>query len=66
MEYSFSKNRWLTKNEIEKKESINKNALGFHKPGRWDKVVDINFCYLKLSLQTRFETQLEILLLKIN
>ena len=47
MEYSFSKNRWLTKNEIEKKESINKNALGFHKPGRWDKVVDINFCYLQ-------------------
>ena len=35
------------KNEIEKKESINKNALGFHKPGRWDKVVDINFCYLQ-------------------
>ena len=47
MEYSFSKNRWLTKNEIEKKGSINKNALGFHKPGRWDKVVDINFCYLQ-------------------
>ena len=30
-----------------KKDRSIKNALGFHKPGRWDKVVDINFCYLQ-------------------
>ncbi|MBL29860.1 MAG: 23S rRNA (uracil(1939)-C(5))-methyltransferase RlmD [Flavobacteriaceae bacterium] len=48
MEYSFSSNRWLSKDEIRKSTKINdKNALGLHKSGMWDKVVDINQCYLQ-------------------
>ena len=28
---------------------INRNALGFHKPGMWDKIVDVNECHLQAS-----------------
>ena len=48
LEYSFSNKRWLTKEDIDsKKEFINRNALGFHRPGLFDKVVDIQNCYLQ-------------------
>ena len=48
MEYSFSNNRWLSKNEIQNSTKIeDKNALGLHKFGMWDKVVDIKNCYLQ-------------------
>ena len=48
MEFSFSNRRWLTISEINNKENnLNKNGLGFHKPGMWDKVIDIEKCYLQ-------------------
>lgn len=47
MEFSFSANRWLTAEEIASEENINKNALGFHKPGMWDKIVNIEKCHLQ-------------------
>ena len=47
MEYSFSNSRWLTKAEIESREVINRNALGFHKPRMWDKIVHIEECHLQ-------------------
>ncbi len=48
MEFSFSNNRWLTEAEINSKENIEqKNALGFHIPGMWDKILDLNECHLQ-------------------
>jgi len=48
MEFSFSNRRWLTIDEINDKENdLNKNGLGFHKPGMWDKIIDIEKCYLQ-------------------
>lgn len=48
MEFSFSSNRWLTYEEIQSDNGIsNKNALGFHIAGMWDKVLDINYCHLQ-------------------
>ena len=47
MEFSFSSNRWMTAEEIASEEDFNKNALGFHKPGMWDKIVDIDQCHLQ-------------------
>jgi len=48
MEYAFSDQRWLTADEIKlKKKSLEKNGLGFHKSGMWDKVVDIEKCHLQ-------------------
>ena len=48
MEFGFSNSRWLTQDEIESEEDLgNRNALGFHIPKMWDKILDINKCYLQ-------------------
>ena len=47
MEFSFSNKRWLTPDEIKEGALIERRGLGFHKPGMWDKVVDINHCHLQ-------------------
>lgn len=48
MEFSFSDSRWLTREEIESNaEFDNRNALGFHIPGAWDKILDLNKCWLQ-------------------
>jgi 23S rRNA (uracil1939-C5)-methyltransferase len=48
MEFSFSNSRWLTEKEIGTTEDLgNRNALGFHIPKMWDKILDINKCHLQ-------------------
>ena len=48
MEFSFSDSKWLTLDQIKSDEIIeNKNALGFHIPGMWDKILDIQNCHLQ-------------------
>jgi 23S rRNA (uracil1939-C5)-methyltransferase len=48
MEFSFSDSRWLTENEIHNNDEIqNRNALGFHIPKMWDKILDIEKCHLQ-------------------
>ena len=47
LEYTFSNNRWLNQEEIQTEELINKNALGFHIPRMFDKILDINQCHLQ-------------------
>lgn len=48
MEFSFSDQRWLTKEEIQSDKDLgDKNALGFHIPGMWDKILDIKKCHLQ-------------------
>ncbi len=48
MEFSFSNARWLTLDEVSSQEDINdKNALGFHIPGMWSKILDLKECFLQ-------------------
>lgn len=48
LEFSFSNNKWLSKEVIERGEVVqDRNALGFHIPGMWDKILDIKNCYLQ-------------------
>ncbi len=48
MEFSFSNARWLTEEEIRNSDEIIKeNALGFHIPRMWDKILDIKKCHLQ-------------------
>ena len=48
MEFSFSNSRWLTEDEIGSDEDLgNRNALGFHIPRMWDKILDIQKCHLQ-------------------
>lgn len=48
LEFTFSNRRWMTKEEIDSEEKIDDpNALGFHIPKRFDKILDIEHCYLQ-------------------
>jgi 23S rRNA (uracil1939-C5)-methyltransferase len=48
MEFSFSDSRWLSLEEINSDAEIkDRNALGFHIPGMWDKILDIEKCHLQ-------------------
>ena len=51
MEFTFATSRWLTEEEMTRKEEIAPApALGLHVPKRWDKVVDIEECWLQSEL----------------
>lgn len=48
LEYTFSALRWLTSKEIENEDEISdRGGLGFHIPGKFDKILDLNHCYLQ-------------------
>ena len=48
LEYTFSDHRWLSQEEIDTGNVItDTRALGFHIPGLFDKVVDIQKCWLQ-------------------
>lgn len=47
LEYTFSNMRWLKREEIEDNDELSRNALGFHIPRRFDKILDINHCWLQ-------------------
>jgi 23S rRNA (uracil1939-C5)-methyltransferase len=47
LEYTFSNKRWFTEEEIANEEELDQDGLGFHVPGRFDKVLDISHCYLQ-------------------
>ena len=48
MEFTFSNKRWLTIDEVQSESEIkDKDALGFHVPGMFDKVINLNNCHLQ-------------------
>ncbi len=47
MEFSFGASRWLTREEIKSGVKLQKDfALGLHLPRRYDKILDLEHCYL--------------------
>jgi 23S rRNA (uracil1939-C5)-methyltransferase len=47
LEFTFSNKRWIKKEELSQGKITERNALGFHIPRMFDKVLDINNCYLQ-------------------
>ncbi len=47
LEYTFSNKRWLNDGENRTEEPMDMDALGFHIPGRFDKILDVKHCYLQ-------------------
>jgi 23S rRNA (uracil1939-C5)-methyltransferase len=51
LEFSATNKKWLTKEELNDKENVpDHNALGFHIPGLFDKVFNVEKCYLQNDL----------------
>ena len=53
LEFTFSNKGWLTPAEIESEIPIIKPALGFHVPGRFDKILDVKECFLQEDLSNK-------------
>jgi 23S rRNA (uracil1939-C5)-methyltransferase len=48
LEFTFTNNRWLTQDEIKHSpDGLDRSGVGFHIPGFWDKVLDIQECHLQ-------------------
>jgi len=47
LEFSFSNKRWLQPEELNTEVSNKANVLGFHPAGAFDKVIDIEHCWLQ-------------------
>ena len=47
LEFTFSNKRWLNDGENRTEEPMDMDALGFHIPGRFDKILDVKHCYLQ-------------------
>ncbi|WP_080055577.1 23S rRNA (uracil(1939)-C(5))-methyltransferase RlmD [Spirosoma aerolatum] len=47
LEFTCAEGRWLTTREVNTDQLIDQRAVGFHVPGRFDKVLPIHHCYLQ-------------------
>lgn len=59
LEFGFSNKRWLTKEEIAQDVVYeNMNAVGFHVPGAFDKIIDIEDCGLMDNWQNEVRNEI--------
>ncbi|GAB3649204.1 23S rRNA (uracil(1939)-C(5))-methyltransferase RlmD [Echinicola sediminis] len=66
LDFTFSNNRWLTREQIDSGEEFERNALGFHIPKRFDKIVDIEHCYLQGGISNDVRNELRKFALENN
>ena len=54
LEFTFSNKKWLTEEQVQSGETFdNMNAVGFHIPSMFDKVLDIHKCWLQDDISNR-------------
>lgn len=59
MEFTFSNKRWLTFDQIKSDEEFERRGVGFHIPGAFDKVLDLNHCYLQSEISERIRQEVK-------
>jgi 23S rRNA (uracil1939-C5)-methyltransferase len=60
MEYTFSNKRWITWEQLRSGEDVgDRSGAGFHIPGAFDKVLDIEQCHLQDSLGNRIRLHIK-------
>lgn len=67
LEFTFSNKRYLTNDEIGQTDiTMQQNALGFHVPRIFDKVIDIEECYLMDDVNNRIRNTIRAFALENN
>jgi 23S rRNA (uracil1939-C5)-methyltransferase len=59
LEFTFSNKRWLYDGESRDNETLDMNALGFHIPGRFDKILDVRHCYLQADPSNEIRNRID-------
>lgn len=59
LEFGFSNKKWLTREQVESGETFSvMNGVGFHIPGAFDKILDIEYCHLMDDLNNRLRNSI--------
>lgn len=67
LEFGFSNKRWLTQEEISSGRKFDvMDAVGFHIPGAFDKILDIEQCYLMDDINNRLRNGIRAFALNNN
>lgn len=59
IEYTFSAQRWLTTEELNSDTEFDRRGVGFHVPGGFAHVIDIDHCYLSNDLPNRIRLSIK-------
>ncbi|HXB41298.1 MAG TPA: 23S rRNA (uracil(1939)-C(5))-methyltransferase RlmD [Bacteroidia bacterium] len=61
LDFGFSNKKWLTPEQVESKEQFdNRNGLGFHIAGAFDKILDIEKCHLQIDISNQIRNEVRI------
>jgi 23S rRNA (uracil1939-C5)-methyltransferase len=61
LEFTFSNKRWKTYEEVaDGKEFDTMNAVGFHIPGQFDKVLNIEKCWLQADISNKIRNEVRL------
>ncbi|WP_343850233.1 23S rRNA (uracil(1939)-C(5))-methyltransferase RlmD [Algoriphagus jejuensis] len=66
LDFTFSNKKWLTLEQIRSEEDFDRSALGFHIPKMFDKIIDIDHCYLQGGISNDVRNELRIFALQNN
>ncbi len=59
LEFTFSNRRWLTAEQLgDGTADIERNGVGFHIPGMFDKVLDIDRCWLQVDVSNQIRNEI--------
>ncbi len=58
LEYAFANRRWLTREEMDAGMTNEADVLGFHKANAFDKMIDIDHCYLQADPSNKIRNTL--------
>jgi len=58
LDFTFSNKKWLTLDQIRSEEDFDRNALGFHIPKMFDKIIDVDHCYLQGNISNEVRNEL--------
>lgn len=59
LEFAFSNKRWLEKAELNTDVSNVEDVLGFHRSGAFDKIININHCWLQSELSNKLRNAIK-------
>ena len=67
LEFGFSNKKWLTLEQVKSGEKFDQmNAVGFHIPGAFDKILDIDECHLMTGINNEIRNRLRAFAIEKN
>jgi len=59
LEFTFSNKKWLTDNTVDRSDENMMKGLGFHLPGKFDRILDVEECLLQHDLTNKIRNSIK-------